>query len=212
MSRLTRALALLALAALLVGLLGAFVVAQSDHVDYKALTIVIAVGIAAAWIGTGLYAWWRRPRNRVGALMTWTGFAWLANVFVAANSPAIFTLAVMTSNLYLAAFVHLLLAYPDGRLRCRRHTAPGAGHLRAGAGGPDPDPDVRAGRGLRHVSGLRDPDHVGHHDRPDRRRPDDRRGAHAGRGDRAGADAPLAERRPRPSAARWRRCCGRAWR
>ena len=122
MSRLTRALALLALAALLVGLLGAFVVAESDHIDYKALTIVIAVGIAAAWIGTGLYAWWRRPRNRVGALMTWTGFAWLLNVFVAANSPAIFTLAVMTSNLYLAAFVHLLLAYPDGRLRCRLHT------------------------------------------------------------------------------------------
>jgi len=122
LSRLTRALALLALAALLVGLLGAFVVAESDHIDYKALTIVIAVGIAAAWIGTGLYAWWRRPRNRVGALMTWTGFAWLANVFVAANSPTIFTLAVMTSNLYLAAFVHLLLAYPDGRLSCWRHT------------------------------------------------------------------------------------------
>ena len=116
------------------GLLGAFVVAQSDHVDYKALTIVIALGIAAAWIGTGLYAWWRRPRNRVGALMTWTGFAWLLNVFVAANSPAIFTLAVMTSNLYLAAFVHLLLAYPDGRLRCRRHTRLVAGDLRAGAG------------------------------------------------------------------------------
>ena len=84
---------------------------------------MIALGIAAAWIGTGLYAWWRRPRNRVGALMTWTGFAWLLNVFVAANSPAIFTLAVMTSNLYLAAFVHLLLAYPDGRLRCWRHRA-----------------------------------------------------------------------------------------
>ncbi len=117
----TRALASLALAALLVGALGAFVVARSDHVDYKALTIVIALGIAVAWIGTGLYAWWRRPRNRVGALMTWTGFAWLLNVFVAANSPAIFTLAVMTSNLYLAAFVHLLLAYPNGRLGCRRH-------------------------------------------------------------------------------------------
>jgi signal transduction histidine kinase len=117
----TRALALLALAALAVGLLGAFVVAGSDHVDSKVLTIVIAVGIAAAWIGTGLYAWWRRPSNRVGALMTWTGFAWLLNAFVAANAPAIFTLAVVISSLYLAAFVHLLLAYPEGKLRCRRH-------------------------------------------------------------------------------------------
>ena len=51
--------------------------------------------------------------------MTWTGFAWLLNAFVAADSPAIFTLAVLVSNLYLAAFVHLLLAYPDGRVRCR---------------------------------------------------------------------------------------------
>jgi signal transduction histidine kinase len=117
-----RALASLALAALAVGALGAFAVAESDHIDYKALTIVIALGIAVAWIGTGMYAWWRRPGNRVGALMTWTGFAWLANVFVAANSPAVFTLAVMASNLYLAAFVHLLLAYPEGRLRCRLHT------------------------------------------------------------------------------------------
>ncbi len=120
MRTLTRAPASLALAALLVGALGAFVVGRSDHVDYKALTIVVALGIAAAWIGTGLYAWWRRPRKRVGALMTWTGFAWLANLFVAANSPAIFTLAVITSNLYVAALVHLLLAYPDG-LRCRLH-------------------------------------------------------------------------------------------
>ena len=47
MKTLTRALAMLALAALLVGLLAAAVVAQSDHVDYKALTIVIALGIAA---------------------------------------------------------------------------------------------------------------------------------------------------------------------
>jgi signal transduction histidine kinase len=117
----TRALASLALAALLVGALAVVVVARSGHVDHKALTIAIALGIAAAWIGTGLYAWWRRPRNRVGALMTWTGFAWMANAFVAANSPVVFTLAVLGSSVYVAGFVHLLLAFPEGRLRCRLH-------------------------------------------------------------------------------------------
>ena len=114
MKSLTRALAMLALAGLVVGLLGAGVILASDHIDNRGLTVVVLLGIGAAWIGTGLYAWWRRPVNRVGALMTWTGFAWLLNVFVAADTPAIFTAAMLAANLYLAAFVHLLVAYPEG--------------------------------------------------------------------------------------------------
>src|SRR3954469_5104160 len=112
---------MLALVALLVGLLAASVILGSEHVTHPALTVVLLEGIGAAWIGAGLFAWWRRPSNRVGALMTWTGFAWLVNAFVAADSPAVFTLAVLVSNVYLAAFVHLLLAYPEGRLRRRAH-------------------------------------------------------------------------------------------
>jgi signal transduction histidine kinase len=119
LTTLTRALAMLALAALLVGLLGAAVIAGSDHVDHPGLTIAAGLGIGAAWIGTGLFAWWRRPENRFGALMTWTGFAWLVNAFTAADDPAVFTFAVLFSNVYVAAFVHLLLAYPDGRVTLR---------------------------------------------------------------------------------------------
>jgi signal transduction histidine kinase len=116
---LTRALAMLALAGLLVGLLCAGVVLTSDHIDHRALNAVILLGVGAAWIGTGLYAWWRRPSNRIGALMTWTGFAWLLSGFVAADAPAVFTFAVLTANLYLAAFVHLLVAYPEGCVKRR---------------------------------------------------------------------------------------------
>ena len=121
MTTLTRALATLALAALLVGLLGAAVVYGSDHVEHAALTVAIGIGTGWAWIGTGLFAWWRRPTNRVGALMTWTGFAWLLNAFVAADAPAVFTIAVLGANLYLAAFVHLLVAYPEGCIRRLAH-------------------------------------------------------------------------------------------
>ncbi|HEY6887335.1 MAG TPA: hypothetical protein VI300_06130, partial [Solirubrobacter sp.] len=117
MTHLTRALAMLAIAGLVLGLLGAGVIAASDHLDHRGLTITILLGIGAAWIGTGLYAWARRPQNRTGALMTWTGFAWLLTAFVAADAPAIFTIAVLGANLYLAAFVHLLVAYPEGRVR-----------------------------------------------------------------------------------------------
>ena len=114
-----RALALPALGGLLLGLLGAAVVLESEHVSNRGLTVALGLGIGAAWIGTGCYVWARRPANRVGALMAWTGVAWLLNLFTAADAPALFTVAVLTSNLYLAAFVHLLVAYPDGCARRR---------------------------------------------------------------------------------------------
>ena len=119
MNALTRALAMLALAALLVGLLAATVIARSDHVDDAGFAAVFLIGVGFVWIATGLFAWHRRPANKAGALMTWTGFLWLVNAFVAANSPAIFTFAVLASNLYLGVFVHLLLAYPEGTLSRR---------------------------------------------------------------------------------------------
>jgi signal transduction histidine kinase len=126
-STLTRALAMLALAALLMGLLGCALILGSDHVDQPALTAGLGLAIAALWIGTGLYAWWRRPANRFGALMTFTGFAWLLNAFTAANDPAVFTGAVVLSNVFIAGFVHLLLVYPDGRLKpARRRLVRGA--------------------------------------------------------------------------------------
>ena len=131
MSTLTRALAMLALAALLVGLLGCAVLVGSDHVDHAALTAAAGLSIAALWIGTGLYAWWRRPANRFGALMTFTGFAWLLNAFTAADAPAVFTGAVLLSNVFIAAFVHLLLAYPDGRLKRSRRRLVAAAYVLA---------------------------------------------------------------------------------
>jgi signal transduction histidine kinase len=117
LSTLARALAMLALAAALVALLGCAVVLGSDHVDHRALSAAGGVAIGAVWIATGLFAWWRRPANRFGALMTFTGFAWLVNMFTAADDPAVFTFAVLLSSLYVAVFVHLLLAYPGGRLK-----------------------------------------------------------------------------------------------
>jgi signal transduction histidine kinase len=127
LSSLNRALAMLALAALLLGLLGAALILGSDHVAHRGAAAALGFAIGAAWIGTGLYVWWRRPETRFGALMTWVGFAWLLNAFSAANSAVIFTLAVLVSNVYLAAFLHLLLAYPDGRVSnpSRRRLAAG---------------------------------------------------------------------------------------
>ena len=49
-----------------------------------------------------------------------------------------FTLAVLGANLYLAAFVHLLLAYPEGRIRRRAHRRLVAGGYALALLGPLP--------------------------------------------------------------------------
>jgi signal transduction histidine kinase len=116
LSSLNRALAMLALAALVLGLLGAAVILGSDYEDHRGVVASLTLAIGASWIGTGLYVWWRRPENRFGALMTWVGFAWLLHAFVSANDDVAFTVAILASHLYLAAFLHLLLSYPDGRV------------------------------------------------------------------------------------------------
>ena len=76
--------------------------------------------LAVGWtyIGAGLVAWWRRPQNRVGPLMTAVGFTWFSGNFTAAPVPLFVSLgtAVQVSGAFLA---HLVLAYPDGHLRRR---------------------------------------------------------------------------------------------
>ena len=56
-------------------------------------------GPAVGWsfIGTGLYAWRRRPESRIGALMILLGFAWFLFTLQAANSPLVYTFALVAA-------------------------------------------------------------------------------------------------------------------
>ncbi len=76
MTGLRRALLLVAVEGLVVGLVAFALVASSDHVDARVAQGLIVVFIGWSFIGVGLYAWWRRPENRFGVLMTAVGFAW----------------------------------------------------------------------------------------------------------------------------------------
>jgi signal transduction histidine kinase len=108
-------LALFALGALFAGADVALVLA-SDHETQKALAAVLVPLIGLAFIGTGTFAWWRRPLNRFGLLMTAVGFAWFVGQMTESNNAVVYTIASFVGPLYLVLVVHLVLAFPSGRL------------------------------------------------------------------------------------------------
>jgi signal transduction histidine kinase len=88
----------------------------SNHVDARGAAAVMALVVGWGFIGAGLFAWARRPRNSVGSLMTATGFAWFVGLLGASNVPVLFTVGTLLSSVYFVTAVHMLLAAPEGRL------------------------------------------------------------------------------------------------
>ena len=117
MTGLRRALLSVAFAGVIVGAAAAALVASSDHISRPGLSIVIGLVIIWSFVGTGLYAWWRRPMNRFGALMAAVGFTFALGVLTASDNQIVFTAGVLLSSVYFVVFAHMVLAYPDGRLQ-----------------------------------------------------------------------------------------------
>ena len=88
----------------------------SDHQDAKAAWAIFGPAVGWSFIGTGLYAWRRRPESRIGALMVLLGFAWFLFTLEAANSRLVYTFALVTAGLWGGIFLHLGLSFPTGRL------------------------------------------------------------------------------------------------
>ena len=103
-------------AALVVGGGVVALILASDHVETKPVWAVFQPAVGWIFIGTGLYAWRRRPESRTGALMVAMGFAWLLAALEAANSPLVYTIALVTGGLFGAVFLHLGMSFPTGRL------------------------------------------------------------------------------------------------
>jgi signal transduction histidine kinase len=123
MRSLGRALVGLGLAGLAIGLLALSLIVTSDHTTYRGLFAAFTLVVGWAFIGTGLFAWWRRPENRTGALMTATGFAWFLQAMSASNSPGIFAAGFALNTLAYGLLIHMLVAFPDGRLTTRAQRA-----------------------------------------------------------------------------------------
>ena len=112
----------------LLGLAGAAVVSGavlfvlvlgSDHEDSRGLTAALGLLVGWSFTGTGLFAWWRRPANRTGVLMTAAGFTWFASGLSAADDDVLYTVGLTTDALFPVIVGHLVLAFPSGRLETR---------------------------------------------------------------------------------------------
>jgi signal transduction histidine kinase len=110
-------------AGLLAGVAVVVITLASDHVDDRGLVVGLGLLVGWSFIGTGLFAAWRRPGNRMGAHMAAVGFAWFASGLSAANDDLLFTAGIAFDALFAAVIGHLVLAFPTGRLQTRGEQA-----------------------------------------------------------------------------------------
>jgi signal transduction histidine kinase len=116
---LRRALIALALAAFATGIAVFVLALGSDHQSSPELTAALGLLVGWSFAGTGLYAWWRRPDNRTGALMTAAGFAWFVSGLNTADDDVLYTIGITFDALFPVIAGHLVLAFPSGRLETR---------------------------------------------------------------------------------------------
>ena len=112
-----------ALAALVCGAGTVAVVLTSDREDADVAWAILGPLVIWSFVGTGLYAWRRRPESRVGALMVLLGFAWCIPALTFANPPLVYTFALVAGGVWGGVFLQLVLTFPSGRIASGRDRA-----------------------------------------------------------------------------------------
>lgn len=73
--------------------------------------------LTVSYVLCGLFAWWRRPDSRFGALMVAAGFANFISTLSWTTNDLTFTLGQGLDLLPPVLFMHVFLAFPSGALR-----------------------------------------------------------------------------------------------
>jgi signal transduction histidine kinase len=95
----------------------------SEHQEDKVVWAIFGPLVMWSFVGTGLYAWRRRPESRTGALMVLLGFAWCLAALAFANSRPLYSLSLVTGGLWGGVFLQLVISFPSGRLTSGRDRA-----------------------------------------------------------------------------------------
>jgi signal transduction histidine kinase len=94
-----------------------------DDLHQTVIRSLPAVAIGWSAIASGLIAWSRRPINRLGPLLIAYGLAVLIRPWQYSDDALMFTLGYALSQLNVALFGHVALAYPSGRVTDRLERA-----------------------------------------------------------------------------------------
>jgi signal transduction histidine kinase len=116
---LIRALAGLGLAGVVASAVPLALAIHSVGGHHRDLIAIFGPIIGGAFIGTGLLAWGRQPDNRFGALMVALGFAYCLSGLIVSTESWSFILGLHLIPLPYAILLHILVAFPTGRLRSR---------------------------------------------------------------------------------------------
>jgi signal transduction histidine kinase len=101
----------LATAAVSVGL-----AATSDHLPLPGLHAALFTWITLSYVLCGLVAWRRRPDSRLGPLMIAAGFVASLSTLSWANGLVVRSVGLAFDLAPVVLFLHVFLAFPDGRL------------------------------------------------------------------------------------------------
>jgi signal transduction histidine kinase len=81
--------------------------------------ILLFPASALLYIFTGAFAWTRRPSNAMGALIVAGGFVWFGAGLANTGVEGLVAIGLVVATVPLVVVVHLLHAFPSGRLRGR---------------------------------------------------------------------------------------------
>ena len=98
---------------------GAVALILSSDRPWPSTAIVLVVVLGLAFVGSGLLARARRPGNRTGVLLMLVGFSWFGVALGASDRSLVWTLGYAEGAVIVAFFVHLVLAFPSGRLETK---------------------------------------------------------------------------------------------
>jgi signal transduction histidine kinase len=102
--------------------------------ELDSMPFQLAMLAACSTVAGGLVAWKQLPGNQVGPIMTLAGFNFLCIFLIHSRSDPLYTIGLAVQASYTGLLVHLLLAYPAGRLaRRERRLVVVAGYAVPGA-------------------------------------------------------------------------------
>jgi signal transduction histidine kinase len=156
-----RAWSLVPITAVLAASLGFAIAADSPD----PVQVFLMEWVAVPYVTAGVIAWWRRPRSRLGPLMVAGGLASAFSGWQLAEASGPYTFGAAFDIVPAALFLHVCLAFPDGRLRSRFErvlvgfayfSAVGLQLVKLALGGVDPENLVDVWRQPNLVSAVED--------------------------------------------------------